>query len=137
MGLEELFIQAAKMTLRVCGFSKKCELPSLNVHLLKNWIQTGQLTKPTTNHGGLATSRQAILALQAANNLKSHPGRASQDKPVTRLLRFPLDCIAVAGSRVTAAINCGFPFCLFSISVLYWALLLWFPLCRNKPGQKH
>lgn len=61
-----------------------------------------------------------------------------RQKPVTRLLlRFAfLDSVAVVGTRVTAAINCGFLFCLFSISVLYWALLFWFPLCRNKPGAK-
>lgn len=63
--------------------------------------------------------------------------RYVRQKPITRLLWFPLlDSIAVAGTRVTAAINCGFLFCLFSISVLYWALLLWFPLCGNKPGQR-
>lgn len=59
-------------------------------------------------------------------------------KPITRLLWFSLlDSIAVAGTRVTAAINWGFLFRLLSISVLYWALLLWFPLCRNiKPWQR-
>lgn len=61
-----------------------------------------------------------------------------RQKPITRLLlRFAfLDSVAVVGTRVTAAINCGFLFCLFCISVLYWALLFWFPLCRNKPGAK-
>lgn len=49
----------------------------------------------------------------------------------TRLLfHFLLDSIAVAG-RVGAAINCGLLFDLFSITVLFWALVFWFPLCRN------
>ncbi len=37
--------------------------------------------------------------------------------------------------RVTAAINWGLLFSLFSITVLFWTLLLWLPLCRNKAGQ--
>lgn len=82
-------------------------------------------------------------AMQVVNYcMFGHPFRlsrvaSSRQKPITRLLWFSLlDSIAVAGTRVSAAINCGFLFCLFSISVLYWALLLWFPLCGNKPGQR-
>lgn len=50
------------------------------------------------------------------------------------LLHFLLDSIAVVGG-VTAAINWGLLFSLFSITVLFWTLLVWFPLCRNKAGQ--
>lgn len=46
------------------------------------------------------------------------------------LLLFLLDSIAAAG-RVSAAINCGLLFDLFSITVLFWALVFWSPLCRN------
>lgn len=50
------------------------------------------------------------------------------------LLHFLLDSIAVVGG-VIAAINWGLLFSLFSITVLFWTLLVWFPLCRNKAGQ--
>lgn len=66
-----------------------------------NWIQTGQLTKPTTDHGVLATSCQAILALRAANNLKAildarHktiPSLASCDFPWTALLLLAVESL--------------------------------------------
>lgn len=50
------------------------------------------------------------------------------------LLHFLLDSIAVVGGVITA-INWGLLFSLFSITVLFWTLLVWFPLCRNKAGQ--
>lgn len=92
MGFEELFIQAANY-LESLWFLQKCELPSLMFTYWKldpDWTTN----KPTTNYGVLATSCQAILALQAANNLKAildarhktSPSLASCDFPWTALL---------------------------------------------------
>lgn len=75
----------------------------------------------------LAPGHQTVLVVKPCNPIR---GNLS-----TRLLlHFLLDSIAVVGG-VIAAINWGLLFSLFSITVLFWTLLVWFPLCRNKAGQ--
>lgn len=98
MGFEELFIQAADY-LESLWLLQKCELLSMFTYwrLDPDWTTN----KPTTNHRVLSTSRQAILILRAANNLKAildahhktSPSLASCDFPWTALLLLAVESL--------------------------------------------